>query len=510
MTRQQHAPFPFLKFLININIFRRAEFPGSPFIIGGNCFLYPEKWLISYINRAVEFYADREYFRLLVKLAFPIALQSLITSVLSMVGVIMIGQLGAASIAAVGLANQVWFLLNLLLFGIVSGCAMFMAQLWGKKDISNIRRVLGIAVKLGLGAALVFWSLAVFFPSEVLKIFTEDKAVIELGSDYLQIYGWSFGFYAVTTAYGASLRSTGFVRLPLVVSTTALGFNILIAYPLILGWKAIGFTALGVTGAAIAALIARFLECLLMVGAVYWGHINPSAASLHDLFELDVKFLLAVLKPVLPVITNEFLWSTGVTAYSVIYAHIGTNAIAAINIVATIDQLVFVIFLGIGSATAILVGNFIGQGENEKAYKYAGRSLGIEIIGSVFMGFLVFLFAGNLLQLYKVSPEVIFDARRILVVLAMGLSVRSANSLIIVGILRSGGDTRFSLFLDGIIIWLVGVPITAAGAFLFNLPIALVYALTLTEECAKFILGLSRYLSRKWIHDLTQRVATGT
>ena len=198
----------------------------------------------------------------------------------------------------------------------------------------------------------------------------------------------------------------------------------------------------------------------------------------------------------------------GITAYSSIYAHIGTGAIAAINIVGTIDQLAFVIFIGIGSATAILVGNLIGQGESEKAYRYAGRSLGLQISGAAVMGLLVYLFAGNFFQYFKVSPEVIADARNILVVLALGMSVRSANHVIIIGILRSGGDTRFSLVLDGFIIWLVGVPITAAGAFLLHLPIHLVYALTLSEEVTKFVVGLGRYFSRKWINDLTQKVAT--
>lgn len=463
--------------------------------------------MISFFERVVDFYRDREYFRLLVKFALPIALQSLIISSLNMVGVIMIGQLGETSVAAVGLANQVWFLLNLLLFGIVSGCAMFVAQLWGKKDIPNVRRVLGLAVKLGLIAALVFWTLATFFPGAVLRLYTEDAAVIELGSQYLCIYGWSYGFYAISAAYGVSLRSTGYVRLPLAVSTAALGLNILIAYPFIFGWEAVGLPALGVNGAAIAGLVARVLECLAMLGAVYWDRLNPSAASLRDLLELDFKFMASVLKPVLPVIANEFLWSMGVTTYSAIYAHIGTSAIAAINIVSTIDQLAFVVFLGIGSATAILVGNLIGQGENEKAYRYAGRSLGLQITGAALMGFLVYLFAGNLFQFFKVSPEVIVDARNILTVLALGMSVRSANHVIIIGILRSGGDTRFSLVLDGFVIWLVGVPVTAAGAFLFHLPVHLVYALTLSEEVTKFAVGLGRYFSRKWINDLTKRVA---
>jgi putative MATE family efflux protein len=465
--------------------------------------------LISFIERIVSFYRDREYFRLLIKFAVPIALQSLITALLNMVGVIMIGQLGATSIAAVGLANQVWFLLNLLMFGIVSGCAMFVAQLWGKKDIINVRRVLGLAVKLGLIAALVFWTLAIFFPEAVLGLYTEDQAVIELGSQYLRIYGWSYGFFAISTAYGISLRSTGYVRLPLVVSTAALGLNILIAYPLIFGWDAIGLPALGVNGAAIAGLIARILECLGMLVAVYWNRLNPSAASLRDLLEMDFKFLLSVLKPVMPVIANEFLWSMGVTTYSAIYAHMGTNALAAINIVATIDQLVFVIFLGIGNATAVLVGNLIGQGENEKAFSYAGRSLGLQIVGAALMGLLVYLFAGNLLQFFKVSQEVSLDAGKILTILALGMSVRSANHVIIIGILRPGGDSRFSLFLDGFIIWFVGVPATAAGAFLFHFPVQLVYALTLSEEVTKFVLGLGRYFSRKWINDLTQKVTPG-
>jgi putative MATE family efflux protein len=465
--------------------------------------------LISFIERIVSFYRDREYFRLLIKFAVPIALQSLITSLLNMVGVIMIGQLGATSLAAVGLANQVWFLLNLLMFGIVSGCAMFVAQLWGKKDIINVRRVLGLAVKLGLIAALVFWTLAIFFPEAVLGLYTEDQAVIELGSQYLRIYGWSYGFFAISTAYGISLRSTGYVRLPLVVSTAALGLNILIAYPFIFGWDAIGLPALGVNGAAIAGLIARVLECLGMLVAVYWNRLNPSAASLRDLLEMDFRFLLSVLKPVMPVIANEFLWSMGVTTYSAIYAHMGTNALAAINIVATIDQLVFVIFLGIGNATAVLVGNLIGQGENEKAFNYAGRSLGLQIVGAALMGLLVYLFAGNLLYFFKVSPEVILDAGKILTVLALGMSVRSANHIIIIGILRPGGDSRFSLFLDGFIIWFVGVPATAAGAFLFHFPVQLVYALTLSEEVTKFVLGLGRYFSRKWINDLTQKVTPG-
>lgn len=452
-------------------------------------------------------FRDREYFRLLARFALPIALQNFIMASLNMVAVMMLGQLGEESVAAVGLANQVWFLLNLIVFGVVSGAAMFVAQLWGKQDVPNIRRVLGLTVKLGLAAAAFFWAVAVFFPTTALGIYTKDLQVIALGSHFLRIIGWAYGFFAVSAAYYTALRSTGNVRLPLAVSTAALGLNILLAYPLIFGVGGIDLPALGVTGAAIAGLVARILECAATIFLVYRDRTNPAAASMRDILEVDMKFLAAVMRPVLPVIVNEVLWSLGITTYNAIYGHIGTAAVAAINIVAPIDQLAFVLFLGLGTATAIMVGNLIGEGQKEKAFRYAGQSLLLQGAGAMLMGALVYLFAGNFLQFYKVSPAVIAQARLILTVMALGMWARASNHVIIIGILRSGGDTRFSLVLDGLVIWFVGVPVTALGAFVFRLPIHLVYALTLSEEATKFCAGLWRYFSKRWINDLTQKVA---
>lgn len=454
-----------------------------------------------------DFFRDPEYYRQLVRLAFPIALQNLVTSSLNMVALIFIGQLGETSVAAVGLANQIWFLLNLVVFGVVSGAAMFVAQLWGKQDIPNIRRVVGLTFKLAIFAATLFWMIAVFFPKTALHIYSNDPQVIAIGSRYLSIYGWSYLFYAITSVYSASSRSTGNVRLPLFVSTCALGLNVALAYPLIFGIKGIGLNGMGVEGAAVAGLIARVLECFTILIVIYRDKLSPIAASLKDIFEFNAKFLVAVMKPVVPVIMNEVLWSFGITTYNVIYGHIGTNAVAAINIISTIDQMAFVLFLGVGTATAIMVGNQIGQGNAEKAYHYGGRSLLIQGSGAMLMGVLVYFIAGGVFQFYKVDAAVIADARMILTVLSVGLWIKACNHVIIIGILRSGGDTRFSLILDGLVIWFVGVPATASAAFLLHLPIYLVYAFTFSEETVKFIVGLRRYFSKKWINDLTQKVA---
>jgi putative MATE family efflux protein len=453
-----------------------------------------------------NFFRDPDYYRQLTRLVVPMALQNFVTASLNMVALIFIGQLGGDSVAAVGLANQVWFLLNLFIFGIVSGASIFVAQLWGKQDIPNIRKVIGLTIKLGLITVFVFWVIAVFFPSFALHIYTNDPKVIEIGSRYLSIYGWSYIFYAISTIYSAALRSTGNVQLPMAVSTGALGLNVLIAYPFIFGLKLIGLPALGVEGAAIAGLISRILECLVILIMVYRDPKNPVAATIKDLIHFEVRFLIAVMKPVLPVIINEILWSLGVTVYNVIYGHIGTNAVAAINIMATIEQLAFAIFWSIGTATSILVGHQIGNGNPEKAYIIAGRSIVIQVSSGMVMGLVLFLLAGNIVNLYHVDAQVIDYSRKILTILAIGFWMKAGNHVIIIGMLRAGGDTRFSLVLDGFVIWLVGVPVLAAGAFLLHLPIYWVYALTYCEEVVKFFVGLNRYLSKKWINDLTQKV----
>jgi putative MATE family efflux protein len=460
--------------------------------------------LLSQITLSLTtFLADREYFRQLFRLTLPIALQNLVTSSLNMVGVVLIGQLGETPVAAVGLANQIFFLLQLVIFGITSGAAIFIAQLWGKQDLPNIRKVLGLALMLAGAASLLFLLLALFKPELVLGIYSKDPEVVRLGSQYLHIFGAAYIFFAVTMSFAVALRSTGDVKTPMAISILALAFNTLISYVLIFG--KLGFPALGVQGAAYAALTSRLLECSLMVLVVYRYH-PALAVRLRDLLQLDFSFVKRVFKPILPVILNETFWSFGITAYYVVYARMGTESLAAMNIVSTIENMALVFNFGIAHATAIMVGNRIGAEKKGQAYQYAGRSLGITILIGLFIGTQILLWSPYILDLYKVSPEVIYYAEQALKVLALFTFVRATNAVIVVGVLRSGGDTLFSFFLDGVIIWVVGVPMAFLGAFVLDLPVYGVYFMIMSEEILKFIIGLWRYFSRRWIHDLAQTV----
>ena len=228
----------------------------------------------SLAQRTAVYLSDREYYSRIFKFALPIALQQLIFSSLNLTANVMVGQLGETAVASVGLANQIFFLLNLMVFGVGSGAAMFTAQLWGRRDIANIRRVLGLSLGISLAGALVFLVIAMFFPEQVLSIYTRDPLVIAQGSQYLRIFGFSFIFFAITATFSLVLRSIGEVRLPVSVTIFALFLNIVMSYVLIFG--KLGIPAQGIYGAAYAILIARGVEALLMVLLTYARRLPPA------------------------------------------------------------------------------------------------------------------------------------------------------------------------------------------------------------------------------------------
>lgn len=458
---------------------------------------------MNIFRKARDYYDDPEYFPNIRKIAIPIIIQQFAFAGLNMLGVVFVGQKGEVAVAAVGLAGQLAFLLNLVHFGIISGAAMFTAQFWGRNDVPNLRRVLGLCLMFAISTSLIFFTLAQLIPSQILGIYTKDAAVIELGAGYIRTFSWAFLFLAVTVSYGFVMRSTGIVKIPTTISVTALLISTFLSYSLIFG--KFGLPELGIQGVAVATVAARSLECVALVTYSYTQK-TPVTASLRELTDFDAAFAGRVIKPMLPVILNELFWALGITTYNVIYGRLGTESFAAMNIVGTIEQLAFVIFIGVSNATSVLVGNRIGAGKEDEAYIYAGRSLGLGVAGGILSGLLLQFIKAPILSLYNVSPDVIENASNVITIIAFVLWLRINNMTIVIGILRAGGDTRFSLFLDGIIIWLVGVPMAYLGANVFHLPVYFVYLCAMSEEATKWILGINRYFSRKWIHNLAAQV----
>lgn len=444
---------------------------------------------------------DKQFYRRMIAIAIPIALQNLISSSLNMMDTVIIGRLGEANIAAVGLANQFYFLLNLLLFGTYSGTSIFISQFWGKKDIQNIRRVLGIALFTGVSISIVFSAAAFFAPGFIMGIFSRDQVVINLGSKFLKIVSISFVIMSISFAFSFSSRSIGQVKLPTVISAISLGINSLLNYLMIYG--ALGFPALGIRGSAIATDIARLVEMVLLLSIIY-KRKNPLAASIHEMLDLKFEFIRTFFKKTIPVILNEGLWSLGTTMYSVAYARIGTDAIAAVQISGTIQNLFMVACFGLGNACAVMIGNEIGAKNEDKAISYAER---YSIIGptlGIILGTALVIAAPVILKLFNVSETVRYDAFRVLIVFAAVMSIKTFNIILVVGILRSGGDTLFSLFLEGGSMWIVGVPMAFLGALVWRLPVYWVTVLVALEEVIKASIGIPRVISKKWVGNVVE------
>lgn len=443
---------------------------------------------------------DRDFYKKAVAITIPIALQNLIATSLNMVDTVLISGLGKTAVAAVGLANQVFFLFNLVSFGICSGAAIFISQYWGERDTGNIRRVLGLTLAANIAVALVFCAAGFLFPGPILRLFTRDPEVILLGVRFLRLVSFSYILFAVTFPYAFTLRGIGQTTYPMLTGFVAFFLNTLLNFGLIYG--RMGLPRLGITGSALATLLARAAETIVLLSLVYALQLVP-AARLRELADLSASFARRVYRTILPVIANETLWALGVTMFTVVYARMGTEVVAAYNIFSTIDRLAMVLFFGLANACAVLVGEKIGAGRDETAFTYA-RTLallgpGIGILVAVILA----LLAGQTLSIFRLPTHVTLLAGQFAAVYALAIPVKVFNLINVVGILRSGGDTKYSLFLDTVGLWFLAVPLAFFAGLVWRLSPIGVYALALLEEIFKFTLGLRRLLSRRWINRLT-------
>ena len=448
---------------------------------------------------SLSFFRDREFIRSMLALALPVAFQQLITASLNMIDVLMVGQLGETSVAALGLANQIFFLLILFLFGVTSGMSIFTAQYWGKGDVENIRRVLGICLAIAVFVATGFTLAATLAPQALMRIYTEDQEVIQLGSEYLRIVGLSYIMTAVTVSYVSVLRSITMVKVTVLVSVLALALKTLLAYVLIFG---IGiFPELGVRGAAIGTAVGWTFQAILLLILVYRMK-TPLAANPITFFRFHRPFVMNVLRTSMPAAINEVLWSVGFSSYNAVYARIGTDSIAAVNINATMEEMMFVLFIGLGNACAVMIGNKIGAGEKEVAFEYGKRFLVIGLLVAVMGGMLIFSLRETVVGLYEISPAAENNLRGLMAVFAFSAWLKMLNFILFIGAMRAGGDTRYAMFTELFSVWGIGVPAALIGGFVLHLPVYGVYALVLLEEAVKAVIVLRRFLSRKWIHDL--------
>ncbi len=436
---------------------------------------------------------NKNFLRKVIFIALPIILQELINSSINIADTLMIGSLGENSITAVALGNQIFFLFILFVFGINSGASVFMGQFWGVKDTKSIHKTMGISLVSSLIVAFCFLILAQTIPEKLLIIYTRDPEVLKLGAKYLKIVSFTYPFYATSFVINMANRSTERTRFPMYTSLIALCLNVSLNYIFIFEF------GLGVAGAAIGTLIARTIEVIAQI-IIIEKYKLPILGKPHEYFLAKKDFIKEYYRRALPVIGNELMWALGVTLYMVAYGlcTASNSPQASIQIANTVKQLFMVIGIGIGSASAVIIGNLLGANDIEKAKLYAKKFTKLVALIGFIMALLLFFSAPYILGFFDVSESVRQDTILILRVIAVSMNFSLMNYLNIIGILRPGGDTLYCLLLDSASVWLCGVPLAFLTATVFGLPIYFVFMGAASEEIVKLIFSYRRVKSNKW------------
>jgi putative MATE family efflux protein len=445
--------------------------------------------------------SKRVFWISVLALALPVAAQMLLQSFLGMADVIMVGHLGASAIAAVGLAAKIHFLLLVLMSGLATGCSVLIAQYMGAKDMARSQKTL--AVTLFVGSVIMLPLVLVFALGATTWVpwINPDPEVTRLTAQYLMITAPVLLLTQWIVIYEASLRALGDTGMPLVAGLMAALLNIAFNYALIGGhW---GFPALGVAGAAWATLGARLLQLAVVMAWVY-GRKHSFALSVSQLREgMDRVYIRRYLAFSLPLVANYAIWALGNAAYHLMTGYAGTAALAVMGVLVPIESAFFALFVGLANASAVLVGRALGANNHAEAWRlqhfFDRLTLGLLVVFCVALWFLRPWLLVIFDQLDAESTALLMSTLGIFCLLVW---VRIFNMLRIIGVLRAGGDNRFTLITDSVVMWGFGVPIYTAAIFFSDISFVYLYLLLYLEDALKFIPVIKRIASRKWMNNL--------
>lgn len=447
---------------------------------------------------------NKKFFKTLIMLCVPIIIQNLISSLINMIDTVMVGGLGEISVASIGIANQYFFLYNMALSGIIGGSGIFIAQFYGKDDKTNIRRITGLSTIFAVALGLIFLSIAIFSPRFVINLFTHDEEVIKIAIDYFSIIGFCYPIIAISNVFSMGSRSIRNPKLGMICSSISLVVNIILNYTFIFG--KFGMPAMGVRGSALATVIARVVELILLISYVYFIKNDYELRfTLKDIKSINKELLKAFVSKSVPVFCNDTFWAFGTVLYAVAYSKAGTSAIAASQIASSTGNFFIITAVCVAIGSSIMIGNELGADNIKKAIIYAKKfAVLVSLVGAIFGGLLI-ISIPILLKVFSVSEALAPDIRKIFIIMGLFMILKTFNTFIIIGVLRSGGDAKYALALEMGCMWLVSLPITFFAAY-HGVPIYILVALTYTEEVAKFIFGVPRALSKRWANNIVKDI----
>ncbi len=447
-----------------------------------------------------KFKFEKSFLKMLMALAIPIILQSLVTASLNLLDNVMVGKLGESEIASVGLSNQFYMIFYYSVAGVGMGASIFMSQLWGKRDVNKIHEFLDLSLLISLLVSIFFASIAVIFPENIIHIFLKDPRVTELGVSYLRIVAASYIFSSITLSYSMALRSTGQTKIPMYGSFVGIIFNGILNYLFIFG--KFGFPQMGVAGAALGTTISRLMELSFVLFMVYCRH-NIIATKFHGIKTITLNKLREFFKIASPVIFNDIMWILGISTYSIAYAQLGINATATMQIAITVNNMFNIFGIGIGAASAIIIGNKIGERKTDEAHYLSIKISQFGVVIGIVIGAAFYIISPLVVGLFKVTPETAKNVIIVLKIMACFIPIRFYAIIQVIGTLRGGGDVVYAIATEMIGIWFIGIPMAfAAIHFIPGLTITTLYFIICLEEIAKCMITYPRVISHKWIKSL--------
>lgn len=440
------------------------------------------------------------------KIALPVTLQSLLQSSFSVIDQVMIGQLGSQSIAGIGLGGKFASLYSIVLASVASAAGIMISQYMGKKDDRLTGRSFFVSLMLSAAVAVVFLVVCMVCPDVIMGLYTKDAAVRERAVRYLCILSASFLPMAVSSIVTTMLRCMEKAMLPLYASIFALFLNTGLNYLLIFGkWI---FPELGVEGAALSSVVSQLLSCVIVV--IFFGDCIRKQGEKTELsfakgnrktfcFGEYGRQYLSILCPML---VCEFLWGMGENVYTAIYGNIGTDACAAMTMTIPVQTLMIGALSGLSQAAGILVGKSLGKGKYEKAYAESKQMMICGFAGSVLLSAALIMVSPLYVKFYNVGTELKELTKKLLIVYAVVAPVKIQNMILGGGIIRSGGKTKYIMWIDMAGTWIFGVPLGVFAAFFLKLPVTYVYFILSMEECVRLAASLMIFWKRVWMRSL--------
>lgn len=446
---------------------------------------------------------EKQFYRLFFGLTLSLALQNLLTFGVNMLDTVMLGRYSQAAMGGVSLCNQFQFLLQMLVSGAGEGAVVLGAQYWGRGDLKPIPHIIGAALRFGGGLAVGLFALALAMPRTLLGLLSSDPAVVEQGVAYMQIICFTYVIFTLTNILVASLRSIGVVKIGYVISFSTLCINGVLNYCLIYG--NLGFPELGVRGAAIATLVSRCVELLIV--AVYLRFFERRLhLRLRSLVQMDRSYLKDYAHISLPVLVNQALWGVAQMVQTGILGHLGGDVTAANAIAVQVYQVLSVVSYGAASAAAILVGKAVGSGQKEQLRQLVSTLERMFILLGIAAGAAIWAVRGPVLALFggtltERAAQLSMSFMAVMAVTTVGTSYQMACDN---GIIRGGGDTAFSAKMNLVSMWLILVPVAAAAAFWWNAPPTVVFFLLKWDQLYKILPVTLRLHSWKWVRVVTR------